>query len=94
MVKVVRDNATLTSVGQAMEIQEVSFNTVSHGQRKAIENNEFLFYLLNIFLIKYPLSLLLCIHSVLIWLVLSSAHVYALIFFKTSPLTGKVNFPR
>lgn len=50
MVKVVRNDATLTSVGQAMEIQEVSFNTVSHGQRKAIENNEFLFYLLNIFL--------------------------------------------
>lgn len=30
---------TLTSVGQAMEIQEVPFNTMSHGKWKAIENN-------------------------------------------------------
>lgn len=32
-------------------------------------------------------------HSVFIWLIVPSANDYALIFFKTSPLAGKVSFP-
>lgn len=45
---------------------------------KLLKIMNFFFTFLIFFKMNYPLSLLLCIHSVFIRLVLSSVHVYAL----------------